>query len=100
RNPAVTLADQDAPHQFVDRMMRQTLKHPANLRSLLGQAVPHLAAGFDCDRACLLDPDFPMDDWRGREADLPFEIPYRHGAEEIWSLVCVLLEHQSDTDTL
>ncbi len=95
----MTLPD-DAPHQFVDRMMRQTLTHPDNLRSLLLQVVPHLAAGFDCGKARLLEREFPLDDWRHREADLPFEIPYRLGTAERWALVCVLLEHQSDTDPL
>src|SRR5262249_11963518 len=33
-------------------------------------------------------------------ADLPFEVPYRAGTEEVWALVCVLIEHQSDTDPL
>lgn len=78
----------------------QSLLHPDNLRAFLGKAVPHLAAGFDCTRARLLDREFPVDDWRRREADLPFEIPYRTATEEIWALVCVLIEHQSDTDPL
>jgi hypothetical protein len=62
--------------------------------------VPQLAAGFDCTRAHLLQRDFDLEDWRGREADLPFEIPYRVGDAERWALVLVLLEHQSDTDSL
>src|SRR5262249_47878965 len=81
-------------------MMRQTLKHPEHLRALLQQVVPDLAGGFDCDKARLLEREFPMDDWRDREADLPFEIPYRTGGEEVPSLVCVLLEHQSGTHTM
>src|SRR5947209_13372822 len=80
--------------------MRQSLQHPEHLRTFLLQAVPDLAGGFDCDRARLLDREFPLDDWRHREADLPFEIPYRAGAKELWALVIVLLEHQSDTDPL
>jgi Putative transposase, YhgA-like len=39
-----------------------------------------------------------LDDWRRREADLPFEIPYRLGDEELWALVFVILEHQSAED--
>src|SRR5947209_16106842 len=80
--------------------MRQSLQHPEHLRTFLLQAVPDLAGGFDCDRARLLDREFPLDDWRHREADLPFEIPYRVGAKELWALVVVLIEHQSDTDPL
>src|SRR5436305_6960137 len=90
----------DLPRDLADRVIRESLHHPANLRAFLQQAVPDLAAGFDCDRARLLDREFPLDDWRRREADLPFEIPYRMGSETIWTLVCVLIEHQSDTDPL
>lgn len=60
--------------------------------------MPDLADGFDCDRARLVDREIVLPDWRRREADLPFEIPYRAGAEEIPALVYVLVEHQSDTD--
>src|SRR5712691_8157260 len=88
------------PRDLPDRVIRESLNHPANLRAFLGQAVPDLAGGFDCDRARLLDRDFPLDDWRRREADLPFEIPYRAGAAELWALVILLIEHQSDTDPL
>jgi hypothetical protein len=59
-----------------------------------------LAAGFDCTRRRLLDREFPLEDWRRREADLPLEVPYRFGDTETFALVCVLLEHQSDTDPL
>src|SRR5207245_10978756 len=83
-----------------DRMSVESLQHAENLREFLEQAVPDLAAGFDCTRARLLDREFPLEDWRRREADLPFEIPYRLGDTEVWALVCVLLEHQSDTDPL
>lgn len=84
----------------VDRMIRDSLQNAENLRQFLEEAVPDLAAGFDCTRARLLDREFPLEDWRRREADLPFEIPYRVGDTEVWALVCVLLEHQSDTDPL
>src|SRR5207248_7725910 len=52
----------------------------------------------DCDRARFLDREFPLDDWRRREADLPFEIPYRTGLGEVLALVCLLIEHQSSAD--
>jgi hypothetical protein len=48
----------------------------------------------------LLERLFPLEDWREREADLPFEIPFQSGAEELWALVVVLIEHQSDTERL
>ncbi len=47
-----------------------------------------------------MDREFPLDDWRNREADLPFEVPYRTEEGERLALVCVLIEHQSDTDPL
>jgi hypothetical protein len=83
-----------------DRIIRKSLQHPANLRAFLSRAVPDLAGGFDCERARLLDREFPLEDWRRREADLPFEIPYRVGADEVAALVFLLIEHQSDTDPL
>jgi len=88
----------EAPRDLPDRAIRQTLRHPANLRALLQQVVPALADGFDCDRGRLLDREFPLDDWRRREADLPFEVPYRLGEEERPALVYVLIEHQSAED--
>ncbi len=88
----------EPPRDLADRMIRQALRHPANLRAFLRQAVPTLADGFDCERRRLLDREFPLDDWRRREADLPFEVPFRRGDDELWALVYVLLEHQSAED--
>ncbi len=88
----------EPPRDLPDRVVRQALCHPANLRAFLRQVVPALADGFDCDRSRLLDREFPLDDWRRREADLPFEVPYRLGEQELWALVYVLLEHQSAED--
>jgi hypothetical protein len=65
---------------------------------LLRQAVPDLADGFDCDRMRVLDREFPLDDWRRREADLPIEVPFRAAGTEVWTLVVILLEHQSAED--
>jgi hypothetical protein len=88
----------EPPRDLPDRVVRRALRHPANLRAFLHQAVPALADSFDCERARLLDREFPLDDWRRREADLPFEVPFRLGAEELWALVYVLIEHQSAED--
>jgi hypothetical protein len=88
----------ELPRDLADRAVRQALRHPANLRAFLQQAVPALADGFDCERARLLDREFLLDDWRRREADLPFEVPYRLGDEQGWALVYVLVEHQSAED--
>src|SRR4051812_32682338 len=88
----------EPPRDLADRVIREALQHPDNLRAFLRQAVPALADGFDCERRRFLSPQFPLDDWRRREADLPFEIPYRLGDEELWALVFVILEHQSAED--
>ncbi|HEY7315518.1 MAG TPA: Rpn family recombination-promoting nuclease/putative transposase [Gemmataceae bacterium] len=90
----------EPPRKLPDQVIRESLQHPASLREFLQDAVPHLAAGFDCERARLISREFPMEDWRSREADLPFEIPYRTAEGERLALVCVLIEHQSDTDPL
>jgi hypothetical protein len=90
----------EGPRHLTDRVLRQSLKHPTNLREFLGHAVPDLAPGFVAENVKLVDRDFPRDDWRNREADLPFEVPYRVGGQEQTALVCVLIEHQSDTDPL
>jgi hypothetical protein len=89
----MTPAASPPPRNLLDHILRQSLRHPANLQAFLEQAVPDLAAGFDCPQARLLEREFPLDDWRHREADLPFEIPYRYGTEAILALVCVLIEH-------
>ena len=94
----MSAADQPPLRQFPDRSIRQTLQHPANLRVLVEQVVPHLADRFDFARRKLVDRLFPLEDWREREADLPFEVPFRVGDEGRWALVVILLEHQSDTD--
>ena len=94
----MSLADKPPLRDLPDRVIRESLMDPANLRALLMRAVPHLAGSLDCEQAKLLHPEFPLDDWRRREADLPFEIPFRAGEEELTALVLLLIEHQSDTD--
>ncbi len=92
---------EDSPLRTLpDRVLRQSLIRPANLRALLKQAIPEFADRFDYESITLLDREFPRDDWRRREADLPFEIRYRLDEEERTAFVCVLIEHQSATDTL
>jgi hypothetical protein len=89
----------EAPRDLPDRVIRQSLRNPANLRDFLRVVVPELADGFVCEEARLLDREFFLDDWRRREADLPFEIPYRVAEGQLPAVVYVLVEHQSDTDT-
>jgi hypothetical protein len=88
------------PRNLPDCSIRDSLLHPANLRAFLRECVPALADGFDCDRARLLNREFPLDDWRRRASDLPFEIPFRLGPEEVYALVFLLLEHQSAPDPM
>jgi hypothetical protein len=73
----------EAPRDLADRVIRQALQHPANLRAFLHQAVPALAGGLDRERGRLLEREFPLDDWRRREADLPFEVPHRRNAQQL-----------------
>jgi hypothetical protein len=94
------VADDDPLRDFADRAIPQALRYSQHLRSLLHQAVPTLADGFDCDRVDFLEREFPLDDWRRRESDLLCLIPYRTGTEEVSTLVCVLIEHQSRPDPL
>lgn len=83
---------------FADKIMREALQAPANLRDLLRARVPDLADGFDFDHVHSIPSQFLVPDGRGREADLLFEIPWRRGAIEKLALVCVLLEHQTNPD--
>ena len=86
------------PRDFADRIYRESLKNPENLRDLISAALPDIATGFQFDRAELLDREFPLEDWRRRESDLLFRIPFRDGSDELETLVCLLLEHQSQPD--
>lgn len=92
------LLDDEPGHHLVDRALRQALQDPENLRDLLSFVVPDLVSGFDFAPTKVLPPEFILDDWRGRESDLLAEIPYRTGGEEVAALVCLVLEHQSQSD--
>jgi hypothetical protein len=93
-------------HGFPDRAIRQLLADWRNLRDLLAEVVPDLAGRFDFERAEPVGQEFLMEDWRRREADLFFRIPFREaegpesGSEGVLppALVCVLVEHQSAPD--
>jgi hypothetical protein len=92
--------DVEPPRDFVDRLMRGLLGRVDNLADFLRCARPVLAGNFAFERGRPDTREFITEDWRRREADLLFEIPYRWAAREIEVLVWVLLEHQSRTDTL
>ncbi len=90
----------DLPRDFTDRLMRGVLVRPENLGDFVRHAQPRLAAGFVFEQARPASREFVTEDWRRREADLLFEVPYRRGQGQADVLVWVLLEHQSDTDTV
>src|SRR5262249_35634444 len=94
----MSLRDELSPRDFPDRAIRRLLEDPRNLRDLLREVVPKLADGFDYARVEVVDREFLMEDWRRREADLFFRIPFQAEGEEGVALVCVLLEHQSGPD--
>jgi hypothetical protein len=92
------LFDDPPLHDFPDRAIRYLLETPANLRELLLEVVPGIALHLDYERIEWQDRSFLMEDWRNRESDLLFRIPFRSPAGETTVLVCILLEHQSDPD--
>ena len=96
----MALADKDPIRDLADRAVRDSLRHAEHVRGLLGRVVPDLVDGFEFTKMRPLDRDFPLEDWRRREADLPIEIPYRLGNISVPALVVLLLEHQSDTDPM
>jgi hypothetical protein len=90
--------EEDPLHDFPDRAIRKLLSDPRNLRELLMEVVPDLSARFDFERVEPVDRSFLMDDWRRRESDLLFRIPFQESDAERPALVCVLIEHQSAPD--
>ncbi|MBY0230460.1 MAG: Rpn family recombination-promoting nuclease/putative transposase [Gemmataceae bacterium] len=81
--------------------MRTALAHPVELADFLRLARPDLAAHFRFDAAQPLGREVVTEDWRRREADLPFLIPFRRvDGGETAVQVYVLLEHQSAGDPL
>jgi hypothetical protein len=98
--PRLPLSFLDDPplRDFPDRAIRRMLEHPHNLRDLLRAVAPALADRFDFDRVQPVSRTFLLEDWRERESDLLFLIPFRGEGAELPVLVCLLLEHQSRPD--
>ncbi len=94
---AMSFFDEPPLHDFPDRAFRLLLAQPANLREVVEQVAPHLAPNFDFEQRQQIDRELPMPDWRRREADMLFLVPFREAAEKT-VLVCVLIEHQSTQD--
>ena len=88
----------EAVRDFPDRAFRLLLENTDNLRELISDLVPDVAARLDFSRRELIGREFLLEDWRARESDLLFRIPYRAADAEQSVLVCLLLEHQSVAD--
>jgi hypothetical protein len=82
----------EPPRDFADQAIREQLQSPANLRELLHEVLGDIADGFVCEQREVLPRDFPLEDWRHRESDLHFRIPYKTPAETGGlSQVCAVL---------
>lgn len=92
-------APTELPRDFPDKVIRQTLLHPHNLREFLARVLPEHVNGFDFTHVVPLTREFLSADWRGREADLLFVIPYHDpsGVEQD-CMIEILTEHQSAPD--
>jgi hypothetical protein len=85
-------------HDFPDRAIRHLQSHPAHLRELVEAVVPAVAPRLDFNHVTELKRDFPLPDWRRREADLLFHVPFRSAEPALETLLCLLIEHQSAAD--
>jgi hypothetical protein len=88
----------DPLHDFPDRSIRSTLEDRQNLRSLIAEVLPDLVDRFDFEHLEAVPNTFLLDDWRKRESDLLFRLPFQAGEELPPALVCLLVEHQSEAD--
>lgn len=95
----MSLLERQYLHDFPDRAIRKLLEHPANLRDLVTAVAPELARQLDFAKLEPVQPrEFLLDDWRSRESDLLFRVPLRRHRGHPGTLVCVLVEHQSQAD--
>jgi len=94
----MTESDRDYFRKLPDHTIRDSLLAPENLWELVWAVAPQLVDGFDFSRTKPVEREFRLEDWRGREADRLFEVPYRDEGMEVAVLVCVLVEHQSTAD--
>src|SRR5437899_2425407 len=92
------VADDHPLRDLPDRAMRESLRHPDNLRALLRQVVPALAEGFDCTRARLLERDFPLEDWLQMMAVLRAEDEAPATFEEVFRKSIALLKELQGKD--
>jgi predicted transposase YdaD len=92
------LFDEPPLHDFPDRAIRHILQQPDNLRNLVAAVLPDLVDRFDFEHVEPVGREFLLDDWRRRESDLLFRLPFLAGEEAPPALVCILIEHQSEPD--
>ncbi len=88
------------PHDFPDRLIRDALRQPANLRELVGRWRPDFVPELDFDRMHEPPRLFLLDDYRERESDLLIEVPFRNRKNALPLLICLLIEHQSTIDNV
>ena len=94
----MSLFDDPPLRDFPDRAIRRLLMDPRNLRDLVADVAGELAAALDLERTEVLDRAFLLEDWRRRESDLLFRVPFCTPEAAPPALVCVLVEHQSAPD--
>jgi hypothetical protein len=75
--------------------LRDVLVHRENLDDFVRAARPEVAPGLVFEQTRPASREFITEDWRRREADLLFEVPYRRSQGQTDVLVWVLLEHQA-----
>src|SRR5205085_6296090 len=62
------------------------------------EVAPDIADHLDYSRVEVVGKPYFLDDWRSRERDVLVRLPYLDAAGQREILVCILVEHQSDTD--
>jgi predicted transposase YdaD len=93
---AIAMPEFDDPlHDFPDRAFRRLLEDPQNLRNLLATVLPDLVDRMDFEQREILPRTFLLDDWRRRETDMLFRLPFRDDPAGPPALICLLVEHQS-----
>ncbi len=94
----MSFLDDPPVHQFPDRAYRRLLEDRRNLAEAMQRAHPDLARSLDFARAEPVGKEFILDDWRRRESDLLFRVPFLITGENRWVLILLLLEQQSEPD--
>jgi hypothetical protein len=92
------LPTDDSLHDFPDRAIHRELGERHNLRELIAELLSGLVERFDFAGLELVPNTFLLDDWRKRESDMLFRLPFRPGEALPPALVCLLIEHQSEAD--